>query len=167
MAYRSRPSSPAKGSAINLKFLVGVVLLLAIGGGAAFIVRGHQVRRSAEKLRERAQACFDEKDFAGCHEWVSQYLQIRPDDGQARILLAQVADELATSFAAKSRTVQLYEQAIGFAEGDLQLRLRVRKSEMLLELERFKEAETDARALDELAKKGTTAKQDAAIAELT
>ncbi len=151
MAHRSRSSPAARGSAINFRFLIGALLLLAIGGGAAFVVRDYQVRHNADKLRSRAKDCFAENDYAGCQEWLGQYLQLRPEDPEARVLLAQVADNLAVSFAGKARAVRLYEQAIGLSDGDREL--RVRKMELLLEIEKFSEAQKDAKELLEASKK--------------
>lgn len=82
-------------------------------------------------------------------DYLHRYLRLRPEDSAARIRLAQVFDKTASTPAAKYRSVELHYRAINASEADATetLELGKRLTELLLELQKFSEAEKQAEKL--------------------
>lgn len=147
LAYSRRHSGqnavPMTRIRINFRFLLGSILLAGMVAGALYFVHSWQVRRLASALKSRATAFAAAEQWDRASETFHRYLQLRPDDGDARCELARCYDQTARSPHARVRAIDLYYQAIGAAPNDPSL--RVRAAELLLETRRLAAAELQAK----------------------
>ena len=132
---------------VNLRLLARTLLVLAVVVPCGYYWHSFQLRRIATALMARADALAQDSDWRAAADYVFRYLQIRPDDAQARIRLARHFDKSATDPVRRQRAIDLYYQAIGVAPDEELAGLRRRVSELLLESGRFTEAEREARQL--------------------
>ena len=123
---------------------LGVVVVLAVGG---YFWHGWQVDRIAGALNQRAERYLKDGEAGKAASCLWRYLRLHPDDADARCRLAEVYDKSATAPREKLRAIELYYQAIGVASATRQFALRIRLAELLLELRRPAEAETEAKKL--------------------
>ncbi len=145
------PTTPAPAApmvrVVNLRLLARTLLVLAVVVPCGYYWHSFQLRRIATALMARADALAQDSDWRAAADYVFRYLQIRPDDAQARIRLARHFDKSATDPVRRQRAIDLYYQAIGVAPDEELAGLRRRVSELLLESGRFTEAEREARQL--------------------
>jgi hypothetical protein len=126
---------------INVRLLVLTVVVVVILAPTLYVVRAVQVRRNAGILFERAEEYERQGNLTATAQTLFRYLQFRPDDGPARVLLAESFDKTARTLAAKQRATEHYYRALAYFEDRLDLRSRL--AELLLELNRPKEAEQE------------------------
>jgi Flp pilus assembly protein TadD len=127
---------------INVRLLVLTIVVVVILAPTLYVVRAVQVRRNAGILFERAQEYERQGDLTAAARTLFRYLQFRPDDGPARVLLAESFDKTARTLVAKQRATEHYYRALAYFEDRLDLRSRL--AELLLELNRSKEAEQES-----------------------
>jgi tetratricopeptide (TPR) repeat protein len=143
---------------LNVWVLAGTAIALAVVGIAAHFWRGHQVRRAAPALAERAEALAGEKDYPAAAAYYVRYLALCPDDATARLRRAELVD-LATAGQGGLRTVELLQEALRpsnqrFALApDRELAARRRLAELLLQTQQIAAAESEIEKLCELEKK--------------
>src|SRR5690606_9692831 len=106
----NRPNGENTQYVLNVPLLVGTVIVV-VGAAGCF---GHrwQYSRLAGSLLTRAVEFEKDEKPSDAAEYLFKYLQMRPDDAEARILLAKTFDKAATSRAAKARAVGYYRYAV-------------------------------------------------------
>ncbi|MBI3466177.1 MAG: tetratricopeptide repeat protein [Planctomycetes bacterium] len=149
--HRTLPAAgdPSRSSrAINLPLLAGTIVLCAVLIPGVYVWHGFQMQRIAGALLKEADQREQDSEWHSAADYIYRYLALRPEDDAARVRLAKVYDKGAISLGHKSRSVELLYRAIGAAENtnadtrDLRLRL----VERLVELQRFAEAEQQAKS---------------------
>ncbi len=143
---RHRSHSSQRGRAIlNVRLLLVTLVVLTVGGTAAFLIHRRHVRHNADALLQRAEEATTKNDHAQAVQWLVQYIQLRPDDQEARGRLAYAVDRAATTPLAKAQAIAQFNVAIGLFPSRADLRLR--KAELLLETGQYEEAVTEAAQL--------------------
>ena len=133
---------------LNVRLLVGTLIAAAVLGPAAYFWREFQVKRTAGSFLERAETLENEGEWGEAAGHLFRYLQLRPDDADARIRLAETFGKSADQdFRLKPRAVNLYYRALGVASEEQQPALRSSLTELLLELRQLSAAETEAKKL--------------------
>ena len=142
----SRPTeTPKVKRQLNVWLLVGTLIAVAALSPAAYFWHEFQVKRTAGALLSRADTLEGEEEWNKAADYLFRYLQLRPDDVDVRIRLAKTFDESITRGSSrKSRAVELYYRALGVASPEQQSALRGRLAELLLELQRYQSAGTEA-----------------------
>jgi tetratricopeptide (TPR) repeat protein len=142
MARNRSHTSTERRSTINLRLLLIALFVLGGAGGAAFFVHRSHVRKNADALLKRSQESLDKGEKAEAVQWLLQYLQLKPEDHEAHVRLAELFDKTAESLPAKTAAIDHYTRAIGFFPS--RVALRARKAELLLETGRFGDAVSEA-----------------------
>jgi tetratricopeptide (TPR) repeat protein len=137
-----RDAERIRGWTINFRLLLWTVIIALVLGASFYVVRSFQVRRSAVALFERAQQLEAEGDLPSAANSLFRYLKFYPDDGSARVLLAQVFDKTALTIGAKQRATEHYFAALTYFPDRNDLRVRL--AELLLELDRIREAQQES-----------------------
>lgn len=138
---------------INLRLLVGTLVVVAVIGPTAYLWHARQITRTADSLLGRADALEQAEDWTAAADMVQRYVRLQPTDVAAQLRLVRVYDKSAGDFARKQRAVGLYYETLGVASasGEISLdeiaALRGRLVELLVELQRFAPAEMEAVAL--------------------
>ena len=127
---------------LNLPFLVGSLVTLAIAGTAVWLLHGYQVERLAGSLLERADRLEADGDHAKAADYLFLYLQIHPDDRDVLVRMAGAADRKARTWSQKSSAVHWHYRALGFAPERMDLRCRL--AELLLDIRRHVPAQEAA-----------------------
>jgi predicted Zn-dependent protease len=130
---------------LNLVFLAGLVLVLAVLGGSGYFLHAYQVQRNASVLLDRARRAEEDKDLGRAAESLSRYLSIKRQDGPTWAWYARVVDQQAPEGPGRAQVYLIHEQALGFNPGDPQLERKC--AELALELQRFSDARRHLRAL--------------------
>jgi Tfp pilus assembly protein PilF len=126
---------------VNVRLLIWTMVVVVILAPTLYVVRTVQVRRNAGILFERAEELERQGDLTAAARTLFRYLQFSPDDGPARVLLAENFDKTAETLAAKERATEHYYRALAYDEDRLDLRSRL--AELLLDLNRLPEAEQE------------------------
>ena len=125
---------------------------------------GWQVKRAAQSLLVRAESLKQDDDLMESVGYLRKYLQLVPGDDQVKIQLAQEFDEASTTNAHKNRSVDFYFSALAAAKDEEKEKLRSRLIELLIELQRYSEAETESRKVIEEDKENAAANRQLALA---
>ncbi len=133
---------------LNVRLLVGTLIAVAVLGPTAYFWREFQVKRTAVAFLNRADDLEKEEKWGEAASHLFRYLQLRPDDADVRIHLAETFGRSATqNVRLKSRAVNLYYRALGVASQEQQPALRGSLTDLLLETRQFGAAETEAKKL--------------------
>ncbi len=133
---------PTRDWTINVRLLFWTAAVLVVVAPAVYGLRTFNVRRNAVALFERAEALEQQGELSAAANNLFRYLKFQPDDGSARVLLAQVYDKTAVTQDAKVRATEHYYTALThFPERN---DLRTRLAEILLEIDRPSEAADEA-----------------------
>ena len=79
---------------LNLVFLIGLLTVLIVLGGATYFVHGFQVQRNAAALLDRAHKAESQGDLAKAVETLNQYLNLKRDDGETWRWYTRLVDDL-------------------------------------------------------------------------
>jgi tetratricopeptide (TPR) repeat protein len=139
---------------LNLKILLITTAALAAFAGGLFGLHAWQVTRTAGVFLVRAAAEEKESNWLKAASYIDRYLSIRPKDDAARVRLALDFGKAAQTPAQKRRAIDLCFRAVVAGAADQEADVRLRLSELLLESQRFIEADRESRAL--LLKRGPT-----------
>lgn len=142
-------AGPKTKRVFNLRLLVETLIVAAILGPAIYLWYSWQLTRIEAAMLERAKELSENKDDRAAAQYYFQYLKLRPEDADVQVLLTESFDRAAVGLREKGRAVQYYYQALGVAPPEKQRDLRRRLGELLLQLQRFTEAEDEARTLIE------------------
>jgi tetratricopeptide (TPR) repeat protein len=132
---------------VNLRLLNGTLIALAIVASGGYALHRYQAGRMADVLLDRAHQLQQKQEWSAAAEYFQRYLQVHPDQVRVRADLAETFAHLALTPQRKTRAVELYYQALGGLPRERQPPLRRHLVELLLELGRSREAETEARSL--------------------
>lgn len=131
-------------SELNVRLLVGTLIAVAVLGPAGYFWHEFQVRRTAGAMLSRTDALEKEEKWGEAAAYLYRYLQLRPDDVDARIRLTETFDKSDQDGRLKPRTIDLYYRALGVAPAERQTELRNRLTDLLLEMRRFQAADSEA-----------------------
>lgn len=138
---------------LNLPLLLGSVAAIALLLTAAFFVRSWRQSRIADQFAERAEQLAADKQYGRAAFYHQQYLQLRPDDLDARLRLVDVFEAMAEdSFSDRARLARFLYETIGAipdGESETTARLRSRLADLLLEGQDYGAALEQAVALRE------------------
>src|SRR5262245_28637295 len=95
-------------SIVNVRLLLVVFVVLAVGGTTAFLLHQRNERRNARAFLTRAEESSEKGEHAEAAQWLAQYIQLRPDDYESRVLLAHAVDKSAHTPAAKVQAAGYY-----------------------------------------------------------
>ena len=141
---------------LNTPLVVGTLVFLAIFVPGVYFWHGYQARQTAEAFLDRADELENDKKWGQAAGHLHLYLELHPEDVDARIRLAKTYDRAAKSRPQKPRAIELYYQALSAdmavadpkrPAADRQRPLRQRLAELLIETGRFASAEMEANIL--------------------
>ena len=155
------PASEGRGGtatrrvrALNVRLLLGTLIAALVFGAAAYFWRAYQVRRTAEVWLEQADTLEQSGELEEAAGYVYRYLQLRPDDAQARVRFVEIFDQSARDPSQKEQAIDHYYHTLGAISStddprvkSKEMELRSRLGELLLERGRFPAAEAEARIL--------------------
>ena len=130
---------------INLRLLLVTAVVVAVVAPSLFLWYRFQVSRNAAAILDRARALYEKKDWRTASATFHKYLNLRPDDPEARLLRAQAFDKLAVEYEQKQQAISLYYQAL-LANPDRH-DARLRLAELLFETRRYEDAAKEARTV--------------------
>lgn len=162
LAPESRKSNSTRS--LNVRLLVVSLVIAVFVGCVTYLWHDHQVSRLASAFLERAEAAEREGDLEAASRYLFRYLQIDKSSEASHatvIRLAKTIDKHATTASQKMSAVRWYFRALGIA--DDQLSLRIRLSEILLDIGQFTLAEEQAQLAIEKAPDNVTAKRVLAL----
>src|SRR5262245_14825577 len=81
---------------LNGRFLIFLLLGLALLGGGMYLLRNWQLKRNAGALLDQAVRAEEQGDLASADDYLSRYLALRPDDLSAQQRHGLLLDRLAT-----------------------------------------------------------------------
>ncbi len=119
-------------------------------------ISGEDTRCSARPLRwfERAEALADQKNVAAALSYYARYLELCPQDADARLRQAELFEQATGGRGGFNRAIELYQEALRAASPELapdkQIQARRRLTELLLECGTFAAAESELQKLREL-----------------
>jgi tetratricopeptide (TPR) repeat protein len=142
----------ARTRVLNVRLLMVTIAVVGILGPSLYGLHRWQFYRNAETLFQRAQQLERDGNHGEAAATAFQYLNLRPDDPDARVFVAQTYDKTANKPTTKERAVELYQVAVGRFEDRHDLRARM--AELLLELNRLDEAERECLRLIAMATGG-------------
>lgn len=131
---------------VRLLAVTGLALVLLAVGLVVWVKV--QKRRHAGVLFERATAAMEAQDWKTAEDYLTHYVAYRPDDAEARILLAQLMDETAETSRGLQAACRLYSLALGLVPERQDIRRRL--AALQLQLERYQAALTQADRLLEI-----------------
>ena len=130
---------------LNLRWLVGTCVALAVIVPSAWYWHRHQLKKTAVAMLERAEHFEQQADWRGAAGYYQRYLRLVPENAEVRIRLALAFDRSVVDARGKGRSVQLLYRAVGLAPERIDLRCRL--SELLLETAQFLSAQQQADAV--------------------
>ncbi len=153
---------------LNLRFLTVLLAVVAVSGVFMHLAHGIQVQRNASALLDRARRAEVSDDHANAEQLLSEYLNIRREDGAAWEWYARVVDQQKSDRHQLDRVFLVHEQALRYNPGNTTLERRC--AELALEMGRYSDAQRLLKNLDEAVprdSRGHPADTDrAALAEL-
>ena len=142
---------------LNVRILAGTFLALAVLGIAAHYWHAFQARRTASVLTERAEALAEEKSFTAAADYYRRYLELCPEDANARLRRAELFEQATGGRGGGQRAIELYREALRPARQALppekQLQAQRRLTELLLQTKAFAAAQSEAEKVGELEEK--------------
>ncbi len=133
----------SRGWQINKRLALVTLLVLAVLSPSLFVWHRTQVRWNATAILARAKTLNEQGDSKAATSAFHQYLQLRPEDPEALLFLAQTFDKLDGGLEHRQRAVSLYFQAVRANPKQSEARLRL--ADLLLETGRLDEAIQQAR----------------------
>src|SRR5881409_1051802 len=100
------------GKRVNFAALAVLAAVAAAVGAAVYFVRGHQVRENAHALTEEAATAEREGKSAEATDRLGQYLQLRPEDGEARLRLGLLQAKAAKTQKEKEKAYLTLSRAL-------------------------------------------------------
>jgi tetratricopeptide (TPR) repeat protein len=136
---------------IRLSVLIGTALVLAISGVAIYFWHDYQEKLSAEKLLNQADELMaqdESKAYADAASLYFRYTQIKPDDIDAQVRLAEAYEKTASDASSIQRATDLLNEAIGLTRNE-ETRNKLRRSlvQLLLRQGAYYEAATASEKL--------------------
>ena len=150
---------------LNFKFLLVLLVAIAVFGGGMHFVHGVQIQRNASALLDRAKRAEASNDLEKAEQSLREYLNVKIDDGPAWATYARIVDQRTANEGPRDRAFLVYEQALRYNPDDMKLERRC--ADLALELGRHSDAQRHLKALfDQLPKKSNAQSAAAERAEL-
>jgi tetratricopeptide (TPR) repeat protein len=124
---------------LNLVFVAILLAAVALFGAGMHLVHGVQVWRNASALLDRARRAEADKDLEKAGQLLSQYLNLRREDGSAWEWYARLTELLDPDRRRLERVFLVHEEALRYNRGDRKLERRC--ADLALELRRYKDAQ--------------------------
>lgn len=99
---------------LDLRVLLGSLLVLLIVGSGVHYWHGQQLQRIAVAILHQADRLADDGQEAKAARQLRRYLSIHPNDGAVRVRLAEAYERLSSHPAHRDEAVTAYYQAVGF-----------------------------------------------------
>jgi hypothetical protein len=137
------------GKRVNLKAVGVLVVVAAAGGAGVYFLRGHQVRQNAHALTEEAAVAEKEGKTAEATDRLGQYLQLKPEDVEARAKLGLLEAKAAKTDKQKQAAYLTLSRVL--QDGQRRTDILLELARLGLDLKRTQEVRT---YLDDLRKAG-------------
>jgi tetratricopeptide (TPR) repeat protein len=134
---QSNVRAPRTKRVVNLRLVFVSVAILAIVAGGAYATRQIQIARNAASILDLADDSASQGDYAKAAEQLSMYLQLRPNDPDAKVRLAEVYDQAARGGRQKAQAISLYYKALGVAPEAKRSELHRRLAKLLIDADKF------------------------------
>lgn len=108
-------SSP-KRTVVNVRLLIITAITCAIAAPTLYAWQRYQQQKNATAFLEQATAQEKDQHWRKAADFLGRYLQLRPEDNDARIRLAFAYNSSAGSYREKTRATELLYQAIGIEQ---------------------------------------------------
>ena len=132
---------------LNVRLLVGTILVLGVGYAGAYGLRRVQLRRTAHAMLDRAETLIAEGKYLRASEYYFRYLRVEPHDAAVRRKLAETFDRGAVTARERGRAIELYYEAAAAAAAEDQPAIRCRLAVLLLDAGLIEAAVEEAGAL--------------------
>jgi len=132
---------------INLRLLVITAVLGAAVVGGIYGLHRWQITRTARGLVALAEAQEQKSEWLKAASYLDRYLRLRPDDAPTTGKLALTYARGAKFPPERRRAVSLHYRALALEQGESAAEIRGSLANLLLELGRLTEAESEARKL--------------------
>ncbi len=160
---RLKPQRQVLAREWNQPLIIATVTLIVVLTPALYFWHRLQIQRQASALLSMSQKLEADQKYLDSAEYAFRYLRLRPDDGQARVHLAEVFDKGAHSFTQVQRSTSMLKEATGIEPGNPSLHRRLAKR--YLYLRQFSNAVDHANELNELAPADPDGSSVKAVAE--
>lgn len=131
---------------LNVKLLLGLLIGTAVTVAVLFVVHWFQTDSIGRALLARAERAEEKQEYRQAVRYVSRYLELKPDDLEARAHLGHVlATELATTPKARTQAVFVIEQVL--LKDSQRHDLRLKLVRLALDLDRQELAQQHLRVL--------------------
>ncbi len=138
-SHSFRRSGVSMVRTLNLPFLAILLVIATVFGGGMHLVHGIQIQRNASTLLDRARRAEASQDLAKAEQSLSEYLNLRHDDGAVWKWYARVVDQQKADRRRLDRVFLVNEQALRYNPGDSNLERRC--ADLALEMERYIDAQ--------------------------
>ncbi len=115
---------------LNIKFLAGLVILISLVGGGAFVLHRVQVRRTAQALLKHVAEAEKAGKFEEAKDELQRYLALKPQDTEARAHYAMLLAQVAMSPTAQEQAILALEDVLRRDPKRPELRRRLVSLEM-------------------------------------
>ncbi len=132
---------------LNTPLAVGTIVFLAVFVPGVYFWHSYRVKEDAVIFLERADELEKDGKLIQSAGYLFSYLQLRPDDVDVRIRLAETYSRTARTPQQRSRAIDLTYEALGRAPQERASAVRRGLVKLLLEANRFASAETEATKL--------------------
>lgn len=107
-----RGDKPEKRRSLNVKLFVATLVVLALAIPAIDYWHRYEIRNLVDGLLTTAKEAEEKEDWRTAARLLSQYVELRPDDGDATARLASAIDKGATSGRERLRALPVYAKAL-------------------------------------------------------
>lgn len=132
---------------LNVRFLLGSLGVGVVFGLAMYGLWTWQVGRTLAVFLRRADEYEQDSQWLKAAEYINRYVQLVPSAGEERVHLARVFAKGAEDFPQKQRAINLCYLALGAGIPDEEVALRQQVGDLLLNNQRYSEAEAEAKKL--------------------
>lgn len=124
---------------LNRRLLLATIAVAVIVAPVLYALHRYQQRRNADSLLERATVLEAEQKWGEAADYVGRYVNLFPNDAEARVRLAKDFAQSANSETRQRRAVELYYTAAGLADPKSRIECLRGALPLLLELRRYEE----------------------------
>src|SRR5260370_14687035 len=97
---------------LNVRLLVCILVVIALGAGAIHRIHRHQANRQADAFLHQADAAEKQSQLGRAAKFLLRYLPVRPDHLEARARLALLLEQTARSRQDRERAFYELEQVL-------------------------------------------------------
>ncbi|QGJ71826.1 Hypothetical protein PBC10988_35370 [Planctomycetales bacterium 10988] len=145
VASVTQPQKKSRRRILNLPLMIGSFVGIALLGIGGYAWHNYQLEQTATIFLERAEQLDADGKPEKAAAYLHRYLQLHPEDRDARVQLAQVYRKAVTDEAGKARAAELYYRAMGLVPNNMELRKEL--GVLLIELGRYQAAYEQAESI--------------------